>query len=207
MIIYPLIFSSDMARCILRRNRWLPIIISFAVFGCLVFINQRKYFTDSRYKHIYSDAVLHKLLTIVPFNRSYRTLHHAALSRAKPLVLFVVGSDQNLSGDARLLKTFLGSQRVASFLVRPNAFPGRIHQFMHGSGLFMPIKLVVFEDFLVYFSLPGDAKKMMDDYCRQNSVGIIGFFKNLAGLRELVDVPGFVEVQSPKCVLLESLVA
>ncbi|KAL5103383.1 Bifunctional heparan sulfate N-deacetylase/N-sulfotransferase 2 [Taenia crassiceps] len=65
-------------------------------------------------------------------------------------------------------------------------------------------QMVIFEDFLVYFSLPNATKAALDDYCKANRVAVIGFFQNAHTLKGIAENEEFAEIDPSYPLLLRS---
>ncbi|EUB54167.1 hypothetical protein EGR_10977 [Echinococcus granulosus] len=108
-------------------------------------------------------------------------------------ILLIVASDNQISEDARLVISVVQSLRLAAHPLNLVPFFSQVHRLIRAK-LF---QMVIFGNFLIYFSLPAVVKLALDDYCNTNRVVFIAFFQNAHTLRGTPGNDDFAMYHSP----------
>ncbi|VDD82768.1 unnamed protein product [Mesocestoides corti] len=174
------------------NKKWYRLLLFFSAVGIFCFI-RRFSLTDSSSRGF--RPVPHYLRTHVPQRINESQSHTRSMH---PLALIVLGSDVQQSEDAKRITYIVKSLRLTTYSVRPLALFSQIHELIHTQ----TFQLLVFEDFLVYFSLPARAKRELDEYCKKHNVGVVGFFKNVETLKEIPGSADFIEMDPSYPLLL-----
>ena len=106
------------------------------------------------------------------------------------MVLLVSANEDSYSDECRLIMSVVNSLRIRIHTLHPLSFSTQIAGLLREN----PFHLIIFEDVSVYFSLPTSSKQRLDGYCRNNSVGVIGFLRNPLTLKSVPGSENFAEV-------------
>ncbi|VDM30800.1 unnamed protein product [Hydatigera taeniaeformis] len=120
-----------------------------------------------------------------------------------PIVLLITASDHDMSEDAKLIISVVQSLRLTIYPLSPVSFSSQIHR-LTGAKYF---RMIIFEDFLIYFSLPTLVKLALDEYCKRDHVAVIAFFLNANTLRGIPTNEHFAEIDPSYPLLLRSFMS
>lgn len=129
----------------------------------------------------------HSLRSKVPSRlpgKSYQTMNQ------EPSILLISASKTILSDDAKLVVSVVQALRIPIHTLQSIAFVSQITRLTENKSF----ALIIFEDASNYFMLPVEVKAKLDEYCRKNDVGVVGFMKNAVFMKALPNDDDFAEV-------------
>ncbi|KAH9281346.1 Bifunctional heparan sulfate N-deacetylase/N-sulfotransferase 2 [Echinococcus granulosus] len=167
----------------------------FVSIGIIYLVVHRLSSENVESQTFFANVRSHNLRTFVP-SRLPKNINYS--KHTHPLILFVAASDNQISEDARLVISVVQSLRLAVYPLNLVSFLSQVHRLI----LAKFFQMVIFEDFLVYFSLPAAVKLALDDYCKANSVAVIAFFQKAHTLKGIPGNDDFAEVDPSYPLLL-----
>ena len=166
------------------RTKYYQIIL---LTGIVFFVIRYIYFLSSDAHQPLPYVHSHNLRVIVPLRR-HRIVSFPRDNQSS--ILLITTSDQQLSENAKLIISIVQSLRLPVYPLKAQLFASYISELIRSKSF----RLVIFDDFLIYFSLPILSRLALDEYCKSNGVGVIGFLENAVTLKDIPANEDFSEV-------------